>query len=304
MVKRVVITNYLGESVEYKIEGVDVFANNGLLITEIEGLGPTGADVIFTKLVSIDGSLYNSSRINERNIVINARFTWANTIEEARIASYKLFPLKKILRFEIETDTRRAFTYGYVEKNEPNIFSSECDMQVSVMCESPFFQDANGETEEMFSNVVPCFEFVYENEGLDFNTEMSYYEPRHNSMVIYHGETDIGFSLVLHAIGPVTNPAIYFLATGASIAIDSEKLKTLTGKYFDEGDDIIITSLPGRKTVYLLRDGTLTNILNIMDKDLKWPTLSPGPNYFSYIADYGEEYLRCYVRYQALYEGV
>lgn len=304
MVKKVTITNYLGESVEYKIEGVDVDDNNGLLITEIDGLGPTGADILFTKLVSMDGSLYNSGRIKERNIVIEAAFTWANTIEEARLQSYKFFPLKKILRFEIETDNRKAYTYGYVEKNEPNIFKSECDVQISVMCESPFFLDSAGETEDIFSNIVPCFEFVYENEGLDFNTEMSYYEPRHNSIVDYKGETEIGFTMVLHAIGLVKNPTIYDLLEGISIAIDTDKLKTLTGKEFDYGDDIIITSMPTKKTVYLLRDGEMTNIINILDKNIKWPVLFPGSNPFSYIADYGEEYLRVYIRYQARYEGV
>lgn len=305
MVKRVVITNYLGESVEYKIEGVDVYNNNGLLITEIEGIGPTGANVIFNNLVSIDGSLYNSARIENRNIVIHANFTWAKTTEEARLSSYKLFPLKKMLKFEIETDNRKCYTYGYVEKNEPNIFEAETNMMVSVLCESPYFLDSKGESEDMFSNVVPMFEFVYENEGLGLNTEMSAYEWKHRSIVDYKGEGEIGFSMIFHAIGKVVNPKLYFIDTGEVLEINTAAIKTLTGVEFDDGDDIILTSLSKSKKFELLHNGTIYNLFSLMEKNFNWPKLTPGPtNNYSYIADYGEEYLRVYVKYFAQYEGV
>lgn len=305
MVKRVVITNYAGESVEYKIEGVDVNHNNGLLITEIEGLGPTGADLVFNKLVSVDGSRYNSGRINERNIVIKACFTYANTIEEARLSSYKFFPLNKILKFEIETDNRKAYTYGYVEKNEPNIFESESDMQISVICESPFFLDSGGELEDMFSNVNPLFEFVYENEGFGLNTEMSSYVYKDYNLVDYKGESEIGFTMILHAIGSVRHPKIYLVRTGEMFDIDTDKIKAITGVDFDEGDDIIITALTTKKTYFYLHEGQMINIFAAMPKDFPWPKLTPGPtNGFAYTAEHGEEYLRIYVKYQPLYEGV
>ena len=304
MVKRVVITNYAGESVEYKIEGVDVNHNNGLLITEIEGLGPTGADLVFNKLVSVNGSRYNSGRINERNIVIKACFTYANTIEEARLSSYKFFPLNKMLKFEIETDNRKAYTYGYVEKNEPNIFESESDMQISVICESPYFLDSRGEFIESFSNVTPLFEFVYENEGLSPNTEMSSYEYKKESIIECKGECEVGLKMVLHAIGLVTNPAIYFLSTGGHLTLDSERLKTMTGEYFDNGDDIVVTSLPSSKSIYLIRNGEKINIINAFGRDLYWPKLLPGKNSFSYVADYGEDNLRIYLEYNPIYGGV
>ena len=137
MLKSVTITNYLGNSVTYAIEGVDPNNQEGLLITEIEGLGPTKADINMTELATADGGIFNSARASTRNIVLKARFTMAKTIEEARLSSYKFFPIKQPLTFHIETDNRIAETVGYVESNEPVIFSDECDMQVSILCESP-----------------------------------------------------------------------------------------------------------------------------------------------------------------------
>lgn len=162
MLKSVTITNYRGESVVYKIEGVDVNDNNGLLITNIDGLGPVKADINMTKLVTSDGSIFNSARLEPRNIVIEARFTNATSIEDARQLSYKFFPIKKQVTIRVETDNRIAETTGYVESNEPNIFSEESDVQISILCESAFFYSPDKDV-TTFSGVEAKFEFVYEN---------------------------------------------------------------------------------------------------------------------------------------------
>lgn len=166
MLKSVTITNYRGESVVYKIEGVDVNDNNGLLITSIDGLGPVKADINMTELVTSDGSVFNSARLESRNIVIEARFTNAKSIEDARQMSYKFFPIKKRLTIRVETDNRIAETTGYVESNEPNIFSDESDVQISILCESAFFYSPDKDV-TTFSGVDPKFEFVYENEDAE-----------------------------------------------------------------------------------------------------------------------------------------
>lgn len=316
MIKKVVITNYLGESVEYKIEGVDVENNNGLFITEIEGLGPPGANLIFTKLVNVDGSLYNSGKINERNIVIKARFLNAKTIEEARLSSYRFFPLKKQLRFDIETENRKAYIYGYVEKNEPNIFSDAEETQISVICDSPMFLDSYGGSEVGFSNFGPMFEFVYSNEGDSKVTEFGNFESNHLSIVNYPGETEIGYTLTLHALDTVIDPTIYFINTEQSITFESMRMQQITGKTMSEGDDIILTMFPTRKDCYFATDNgntrEYTDITRMIDIDFVWPKLTPGyTNQFVITAyedqtthfDYAEN-LRCYISYQAAYEGV
>lgn len=316
MVKRVVITNYLGESVEYKIEGVDVENNNGLFITEIEGLGPPGANLIFTKLVNVDGSIYNSGKINERNIVIKARFLEARTIEEARLSSYRFFPLKKQLRFDIETDNRKAYIYGYVEKNEPNIFSEASDVQISVICGDPVFLDSNGESNNIFSKWGPLFEFVYSNEGNAAVTEFGNVDvvngEEKNPLLItdYKGDAEVGYTFTIHALGSYRNPKIYFIDSDQVITFNTYQIETFVGKTISEGDDIILTMLPDKKDCYFVANSgntrTYTNITRFIDIiDFKWPKLTPGyTNWFSISAEEGSENIQCYISYQAAYEGV
>lgn len=304
MLKKVTITNYLGNSVEYIFQGASIDDQSGLLITEIEGLGPPKADINMTKLATSDGGIYNSGRIDMRNIVIKGIFTYATTIEEARLMSYKFFPIGKQITFQIETDKRIGYVSGYVESNEPDIFSDLEEMQVSVLCEDPFFTDKNGETEQVFSNIEPLFEFVYENQGHNPVTEMGQYIKYRQNIVVYNGDSEAGCVFDFHAIGEVRNVTFYNTRTNEQIYIDTDKLRQKTGAGFGAGDSIIVTTIRGKKSVYLLRDGVYTNILNIMSKNTSWPQLAKGENIFQYTCDYGEENLYIYIRVTARYEGV
>lgn len=307
MLKKVTITNYLGNSVEYKIEGADPDDGSGLLITEIEGLGPTKADINMTELATADGGIFNSARVSTRNIVIKARFTYANSIEDARLSSYKFFPIKKPVTFRIETDNRIAETTGYVESNEPNIFSDESDMQVSIICESPYFLSVGegGQQETTFAGIDYLFEFPFENESL--------YEPllefgnivnKKENTVYYDGDAETGCIIQIHAVGEATNITIYNIKTREIMALSSAKLVTLTGAGISYGDDITIDTRSGHKSITLLRNGVTYNILNILDKDADWFTLAKGDNLFTFTADYGESNLQFKIYSQIIYEGV
>lgn len=304
MLKKVTITNYLGESVEYKIEGVDVNANNGLLITKIDGLGPVKADINMTKLATSDGGIYNSARLGTRNIVINARFTNCPTIEEARLSSYKFFPIKKQLKFRIETDNRIAETTGYVESNEPNIFSKESDMQISVICESAFFLAPKKDI-TVFAGIEPAFEFPFENEHLTNPTiEFGYILNKNANVVTYTGDSEVGCTIEIHTLGTVGTIAIYNLRTREVMRIDNSKLAGLTGSGLVAGDTVTICTINGQKSATLLRDGVRTNILNVVAKDANWFKIAKGDNIFGFIADDGQEYVQFRVITQVAYEGV
>ena len=307
MLKSVTITNYLGNSVTYKIEGADPEDGSGLLITEIEGLGPTKADINMTQLATADGGIFNSARVNSRNIVIKARFTYANTIEEARLASYKFFPIKQPVTFHIETDSRIAETTGYVESNEPVIFSDECDMQVSILCESPYFLavDENGKKETTFAGIDFLFEYPFENEDLHEPTlEFGNIVNKKENTVYYDGDAETGCIIQIHAVGEATNVTIYNIKTREIMALESDKLVALTGSGISYGDTITINTIKGQKSITLLRNGVTYNILNILGKDADWFQLAKGDNLFTFTADYGESNLQFKIFSQIVYEGV
>lgn len=307
MLKSVTITNYLGNSVTYKIEGADPEDGSGLLITEIEGLGPTKADINMTQLATADGGIFNSARVNSRNIVIKARFTMAKDIEEARLASYKFFPIKQPVTFHIETDNRIAETTGYVESNEPVIFSDECDMQVSILCESPYFLavDEDGKKETTFAGIDFLFEYPFENEDLHEPTlEFGNIVNKKENTVYYDGDAETGCIIQIHAVGEATNVTIYNIKTREVMALDSAKLVQLTGAGISYGDTITINTIKGQKSITLLRNGVTYNILNILGKDADWFQLAKGDNLFTFTADYGESNLQFKIFSQIVYEGV
>ena len=162
MIRSVTITNDLAESVVLELRSPE---QSGFFIRGIEGLGPAKAVINTRESLSSDGAFYNSARLNARNIVFNLGFLENLTIEETRQSSYKYFPIKKRIEILIETDRRFGKAFGYVESNEPDIFSNDEGSVVSVLCPDPYFYSL--ETFEVdFSSVVGGFTFPFSNESL------------------------------------------------------------------------------------------------------------------------------------------
>lgn len=307
MLKDVTITNYLGKTVTYSFEGPTLEDTSGLLITEIEGLGPVKATVNMTQLATADGDIFNSKRLQGRNIVIKARFTYASTIEEARLLSYKYFPIGHPVTFKIRTDNREAETTGYVESNEPDIFSDESDVQISILCESPFFLSVSdeGKKQTNFSAVEAMFEFPFSNESVEDKLIIfGKITNKKENTVYYEGDAETGCIIHLHAIGEVRMIDIYNIKTAEHMGIDTDKIATLTGSGLIYGDDITITTIKGKKSITLLRNGITYNILNALAKNVDWFQLARGDNLFAFTCEYGEENLQFMIESQIVYEGV
>ena len=306
MLKEIIITNYRGKSVTYSMSNVSMDEESGMIITEVEGLGPVKANINMTELVTADGGIFNSSRLSTRNIVITALFTYATTIEEARLKSYAFFPIGHKVKIQIITDTRNVETEGYVESNEPVIFSDKCSCQISILCESAYFLSSgkNGTTTTTFSGINNLFEFPFENDGLEPAIEFSEIVNLQENNVNYQGDAETGIIINLHAIGTVENIRIYNLDTGERMFVDTDKLETLTGNKMIAGDDITINTMKGQKSIYLLRGGVSTNILNVLGKDADWFTLSKGDNLFTFVCEEGTSNLQFSIKSQVVYEGI
>lgn len=295
MIHSVTITNYIGDSITMELKSPE---KSGLNIYNIEGLGPGNADINTIDIVTADGALYNSARMNVRNIVMYIRFMPNLTIEETRLLTYKYFPIKKRLRFYIETDNRKAEIYGYVESNVPVIFERQEYTQISIICPDPYFRSAgeDGKTFFDFYRVEPMFEFPFSNESLEeplleFGNILSVTQ----ATIYYNGDIETGFIMYIDAAGPITNPIISNIDSGATMKINIEMVR---------GDRLIISTIKGDKYIYLLREGITTNVLNAIDKNSGWFQLRHGDNLFGYTADSGVNNLRLRIETQILYEGV
>ena len=165
MIKSVTVTNYLGESIKLELGFPE---KSGFLIQSITGLGPSKADINVSEIATNDGSIYNSARTTTRNIVFTLGFLFNPTIEDMRQLSYKYFPLKKRVLLLFETDNRTCEIYGYVESNEPDIFSSQETTKISIICPDPYFYSVVPGI-AVFYAIDPIFEFEFSNESLSEN---------------------------------------------------------------------------------------------------------------------------------------
>lgn len=307
MIYSLAVTNFLGDRIRLELGKPE---NTGFLIKSITGLGPVKANVNTTEVATNDGSMFNSARLSQRNIVIQMVFVnsiYGEDIEEIRQKSYKYFPIKKNVELIIETDNRYVRTTGYIESNEPDIFSKQEGTQISIICPDPYFYSASEDDDNVtdFYSIDPMFEFPFSNESLSEPLLVfGEIQIKTEGVVTYSGDSEIGVMIYIHAIGPAEHINIYNTETREVMSIDTVKLEKLTGRGLIAGDDIIINTLKGEKSITLVRSGVSYNILNCLDKNTDWFTLVKGDNIFAFTADSGVTNLQFRIENKIIYEGV
>lgn len=239
--------------------------------------------------------------------MISLKYLWENSIEDVRQLSYKYFPIKKKVTLVIETDNRKAEIEGYVESNEPDIFSKDEGAEISIICPQYFFsaKGDDGENVSMFSSIEPSFEFPFSNESVSENQiEVGKIKNVAEKVIFYNGDAETGIDITIHSLGDAKMITIYNTKTGETMQIDTDKIASYTGSGIKRGDDISICTIKGKKSISLIREGKRINILNCLKKGAKWFQISKGDNVFAYTAEEGATNLQIKIVNGTLYEGV
>ena len=303
MIHSVTVTSYRGEVLELELKSPE---KSGFFTAGIDGLGPVKATINSTENTTGDGERFNSARVGTRNIVLSLFFDGID-VEAKRQETYKFFPVKKSVTLLVKTDHRNVDIKGYVESNEPTIFSSLEGTQISIICPDPYFYKAGEDaiTTVNFYGIEPAFEFPFSNESLD-DPLLEFGKIVENVVadIYYEGTSETGVTLKMHATGDATNITIYNMDTREFFKIDTTKLQQMTGSVIKEFDEITINTVTGKKGVILLRDGKEYNILNCVDRQSSWFQLTNGINTFSYTAETGSKNLQFAMEYVTKYEGV
>lgn len=317
MLKAVTVKNFKGESLRMELSKPE---ETGLLIHNITGIGSPTASINSTEMATVDGARFNSARAQTRNITLSLVFVdslnvlddngdYVHTtqrIETARHRSYRYFPTKKKLTLIFETDERTVAIDGYVESNDPIVFSKDEYTQISVLCVSPYFRSLSPR-EIVFKTVNPenGFEFPFSNESL---TEkliiMGELKDDTIYNIVYNGDADTGMIITIQAKAQVRGIEIWNTVTREHMVIDDSRLFQITGGYFDEDDIITISTMKGNKYMTLQRGVKVYNILNAMQRGSDWIQLTPGDNIIGYTAASGIDFLSFKAEYYTLYEGV
>lgn len=303
MIQSVTVTNYLGESIDMELKSPE---KSGFLVYSIEGIGPGKADVNIKNSATFDGGIFNTSRLKIRDVKLTLRFV-GNDIETVRQKSYKYFPIKRLVKLTFHTDNRDSYLIGYVEQNEPTIFStkaSQAGCKINITCADPYIYSI-AEMTVFFSGIVPKFEFPFDNNSLTQKLiEMGEIVTKQYETVHYTGDIDTGVTITIHCIGTVGDIKVYNVTARQVVEISQDKLEAYTGSPMLINDTITICSVKGQKSVTLLRNGVVTNILNCLDKNADWFTVTKGDNIFAYTAEEGATNLQFKVTSRIVYEGV
>lgn len=259
------------------------------IIEKIDGLAPPSAAINTSTVGTNDGTIYNSARVENRNIVITARIK--EPVEANRIKLYRFFKIKDWCRLYFKNGTRDVYIDGYTENLPCDFFENGQKAQISVLCNYPFFKDVD-ETKISMSQLKKRFTFPF---SIETPIPFSEIDRVQITTIVNEGDVDTGLIIELTALGEVTNPAIYSDDTLGGIKLN---IKMTTG------EKVVINTHNGEKAIYLEQNGKRVNYIRYLEKNPEWFQLLPGENHFTYRADSGGELLDIAFRHTYEYEGV
>lgn len=308
MIKSITAENPKGEKLVLELSNPEP---SGLYVKSVEGLGPGKSTINVNEIMSSDGGIYSSSRVSSRNIILTLGMMFCPLIEDARHKTYQYFQIKKKVKLTIETDYRISFIEGFVESNEPDIFSEEETAQISIICPNPWFYDMGG-TKSAFSGVEDLFEFPFSNELLPGDVanntcdHIIFGDIRQGTVVglQYDGDIDTGVLMRIRFTDIMDKMVIYNVDTSESMTLNLTLIKDITGSALTIHDEIEISTFTGSKYIYLVREGEKINIFSVLDRFTSWFKLSKGVNQFAFTASGHEEAVIVEFTYKNMYGGI
>lgn len=254
MLTRMDVASYLPGAPALPLGGF-VPNNEAVQIRGITGIEPVKSSISSTPYATGRGELFQGPSTGSRNIVLSLGLnpSWfGQTMADLRQLLYRYFMPENwvTLRF-FSNNFPEVYINGIVESFDPNIFSQDPEIQISIICPSPDFIAAdpvsiNGPTGP--SNISHLYNGTVDT-GFELKIEVG-------SAGSYNGDVEIH-----NQVGPFSQVMVVH-----GVAIDSTHT-FLMHSYYD-----------GR-FVRSLSAGTWKNILSGLDRNSStWPVLKPGEN--------------------------
>jgi Phage tail protein len=248
-------------------------------IRDIQGLGPVKAEIQKTPFATGDGEVYQGASIGSRNIVLTLGLNpnWTDqTMSTLRQLLYAYFLPKQWCKMRFYSDYLPPVDLeGYCESFEPNIFSQDPEVQISVICPKPDFIEANAVLIDGLVNVGDTedddYEFTYTGTvptGLELKIEIT------TDNIAYTG-----------------NIIIQLMSSGESQIFEVDPVTIDDTKYYR------LSSVKQLKRVQTITipDNEIINLLGKVDALAEWPEIRPGQNILQVIAtEAGQKWTMAY----------
>lgn len=264
--------------------------NRNYVIRSIDGLTPPIATINSSVVAMVDGAIYNSARVETRNIIIS--IAPLIPVEKNRNMLYTYFPIKKQVRLYYENGTKHVYIDGYVDSIDGSLFDISQTLSISITCLEPYWKSQSLSTADV-SDTESLFEFPFaiDKEG----TEFSRINKTSTVNVINYGDVEIGMIIEMIADNIVDNPRIYRTDTGEMFALWFR---------MEDKDKIIINTNRNKKSVTLIREGQYSNLISSLIPGSIWFNLNLGDNIFAYESDSGADRLEVRFNFYNSYAGV
>ena len=243
-------------------------------IIGIQGLNPPKAQINTTSIVGLDGSMFNSSKLDTRNIVITIRLN--GDVEGNRIKLYDYFVVKEKCVFYYTNGRRNVKIEGYVDNVECDLFTDNEIAQISIICPDPYFKSVS-EIVADISNTLALFTFPF---SINLNEEIAFslYEESRTANVYNNSDGSTGAVIEALCINGISSIRIQNTRTGEFFKLDYN---------FQADDLIIINTNKGNKSAVLRRGTAELNLFSTIVQGSTFFQLGAGNNQFSCITTGG-----------------
>lgn len=303
MITHLTVFDSTGEKELLRVPIYNPEGDSRFLIKDIGGLGAPKASIVTADYALMDGAGFVASRTEMRNITFRMgyrpRLAHGEDVQLLRKECYSVFNPQRKIRLKFESSSIQAvYLDGWVETNEPSIFASEPEVNISIICPAPYFKDA----------ISPTYDLTH------LATNTSDYIPVTNT-----GDVETGLVWTVqfgttHGTIPDNTKVMFERTTsdGTIMSADilNSKVKSITGAALNNLDKIVFSSVPGEKGFWLYRDINRFNILSAVDNQLSpisWGTLPIGERQlFRYMITNDETFPKTTstISYTPLYQGI
>lgn len=256
----------------------------GFVLENATGILELKGDVIRTENAMGDGSIWNSTRMKERNIVLTIRDEPFADHRRNRMRLYKAFQPKQPLTLTYTDGAVTRVIPVYTESVVADLKSRMNSYTVSLIAPYPYFTDAEptdvnvsaweaGWEWPAQAATPEEGEFEFDAETLD--TDVLEYGTRTEDLIVSCenlGDVPCGIVVTFAASGTVSAPGIMNVDTGEKLSVEVT---------MGAGDTLVVDTRFGHRTAVLTSGGTASNVFRYIDAGSTFLQLSQGINNFT-----------------------
>lgn len=250
MLTRLEVQSQQGDLLKLPLED----PSSGYIVADIDGLGPVKATLVSSRFARMPGEQFQSSHRETRNITLKLELNpdpTTDTVGSLRDKLYDYFMTESHVVMQYFMDTGLVVEIqGVVETCDPDHFSREPTMNISIMCFRPDFYELTSQTlTSLLTN----------------DQDATYFD--------YPGSADTGVVITVSVNRNVDELTVYHHLPNGEI-----QTLTFANVPLIAGDVLTISTVPGDKGATLNRSGTISSVLYGVSPQSRWIQLKRGNN--------------------------